>query len=259
MLRDFSSSRLLQSVLIVVTVLLLACATVVCAADDKLDTQDKQDDRWRFSIIPYVWVPSVSGKLSPAVSSGWTGGDVNVSSGNYLDNLQFAGMLDLQVDKGRWSLLVDLMYVDFSTNRWLGETGLNAFVGEAVIGYAVYRTKCIDLTVIGGVRYATVEGELEPGFLPVKFSKRKDFIDPVVGIRGKFELGKKWYIPYYFDIGGFSVSSDWTSQGFAGIGYHFTDLFSMVLGYRYLYYNFGDNFVKDMTLHGVALGFAFTF
>ena len=254
MLRNFSSGRLLQSVLIVVvTVLLLACAA------GAQDQGEKQDDRWHFSIIPYVWLPSVSGKLSPAVSSGWTGGDVNVSSGNYLENLQFAGMLDLQVEKGRWSLLVDLMYVDFSDNRWLGETGLNAFVGEAVIGYAVYRTKCIDFNVIGGVRYATVEGELEPGFLPVKFSKRKEFIDPVVGIRGKFELGKKWYIPYYFDIGGFSVSSDWTSQGFAGIGYHFSDLFSMVLGYRYLYYDFGDKFVKDMTLHGVALGFAFTF
>jgi hypothetical protein len=30
---------------------------------------------------------------------------------------------------------------------------------------------------------------------------------------------------------------------------HFSDWFSMVLGYRCVYYNFGDNFVKDMTLH----------
>ena len=237
-------------------VTLIVCAAVVCAADDK---QEKQDDRWHFSIIPYVWLPSVSGKLSPGASSGWTGGDVSLSSGNYLDNLQLAGMLDLQVEKGRWSLLVDLMYVDFSDNRSLVETGINAFVGEAVIGYAVYRTKWIDFNVIGGVRYATVEGKLEPSFLPVKFSEREDFIDPIVGIRGKFELGKKWYLPYYFDIGGFSVSSDLTSQGFAGIGYHFSDLFSMVLGYRYLYYDFGDKFVKDMTLHGVLLGFGFTF
>ena len=58
--------------------------------------------------------------------------------------------------------MVDLMYVDFSDNRSLVETGLNAFVGEAVIGYAVYRTKWIDFNVIGGVRYATVEGKLEP-------------------------------------------------------------------------------------------------
>ena len=236
-----------------ITVVLLSSAAVVNAEEEK------QDERWHFSVIPYVWLPSVSGKLSPALSSGWTGGEVNLSSGNYLDNLRFAGMLDLQAEKGRWSLLVDLMYVDFSDNRRLVETGLNAFVGEAVIGYAVYRTKDIDFNVIGGVRYATVEGKLEPNLLPVKFSKRLDFVDPVVGIRGKFELGKKWYIPYYFDIGGFSVSSDWTSQGFAGIGYHFSDLFSMVLGYRYLYYDFGDKFVKSMTLNGVALGFVFSF
>ncbi len=233
-----------------VAIALLSPTAVVNAAEEK------EDDRWHFSVTPYVWLPSVSAKLSSGLSS--IGGDVNVAPNNYLSSLQLAGFLDLQVDKGRWSLLVDLMYIDFSDSRWWGETGLNAFVGEAAVGYAVYRTKDIDFNVIGGVRYATVEGKLEPDFLP-NLSKRKDFTDPIVGIRGKFELGKKWYIPYYFDIGGFSVSSDWTSQGFAGIGYHFTDLFSMVLGYKYLYYDFGDKFLKHMWLNGVALGFVFTF
>jgi len=67
-------------------------------------------------------------------------------------------------------------------------------------------------------------------------------------------------VPYYFDIGGFSVDSDVTLQAFAGIGYRFCDWFSMVLGYRYLYYDFGDSkLVKDLNLYGGALGFSFTF
>jgi hypothetical protein len=277
MLRDFSSGRLSQSALIVVVnVLLLTCAA---GAEDQ---GEKQDNQWHFSIMPYAWVPSVSGKLKFGLPAGWGGGDVNVSSNDYLSNLRFVGMLDLQAEKGRWSLLVDLMYVDFSnddrkasffTNHPGGglnvgaETGLSAFVGEAVLGYAVYRTKTVDFNVVAGVRYADIEGKvtldvagpLPAGFRSAKVSERDYFIDPIVGIRGRFELGKKWFIPYYFDIGGFGASTNFTSQGFAGIGYHFTDLFSMVLGYRYLYYDFGDKFVKDITLHGAVLGFAFTF
>ena len=45
----------------------------------------------------------------------------------------------------------------------------------------------------------------------------------MVGFKGKFDLGKKGYPPYYFDIGGFSIDSDWTLQAFSGIGYHFCD------------------------------------
>jgi hypothetical protein len=64
----------------------------------------------------------------------------------------------------------------------------------------------------------------------------------------------------YFDIGGFGASSDLTLQAFAGIGYRFTDWFSMVLGYRYLYYDFGDTkFVKDLNLYGGSLGLNFSF
>jgi hypothetical protein len=34
----------------------------------------------------------------------------------------------------------------------------------------------------------------------------------------------------------------------------------MMLGYRYLYYDFGDSkLVKDLNLYGPTLGFSFTF
>jgi hypothetical protein len=257
---------------VILAVVLLACATVVNAAEEK--QEEKQGDQWRFAITPYIWVPGISGTLKYG-----SGNDRNVSlsQSDYLSNLQFVGFLDLQAEKGRWSLLVDLMYLDFSNDDrsvvlpgglYVGaETKLSAFIGEAVVGYAVYRTKDVDFSVIGGVRYADVDGELTlnvagqlPAGFSAKVSKRKSFIDPIVGFKGKFELGKNWYLPYYFDIGGFGVDSDLTLQAFAGIGYRFCDWFSMVLGYRYLYYNFGDTkLVNDLNLYGATLGFKFTF
>jgi len=259
-------------------VVLLACTAVVNAAEEK------QEDRWRFTIAPYIWLPSVSGsmKLSLFPSSGR--GTTDISSGDYLDNLSFAGMLDMQVEKGRWSILSDIMYVNFSDDNrsahlvgvlpggggWTttADTELQALVFEVVGGYTVFRNRVVNFDLLGGVRYAGIDGKAEldvVGPLPVgvrsgEFSDSESFIDPIVGFKGKFELGKKWYVPYYFDIGGFSVDSDLTLQAFAGIGYHFCDWFSMTLGYRYLYYDFGgSNLVEDVSLSGGQLGFIFSF
>jgi hypothetical protein len=262
---------------VLVAVVLLACATVVNAAEEKLD------DRWRFAITPYIWLPSVSGSMKLNPPPGFGSGNVDIGAGSYLENLDFVGMLDLQVQKGRWSLLADIIYVDFSDNQTAHFPGvlpggggwttgvdwdLKALVFELAGAYSVFRNEYLNFDLLAGVRYASIEGKVSLdiiGPLPIwvssrTFSKTKSFVDPIVGFKGKFELGKKWYLPYYFDIGGFSVSSDLTLQAFAGIGYRFCDWFSMMLGYRYLYYDFGDSkLVKDLNLYGPTLGFSFTF
>jgi len=262
---------------VLVTVMLLACATVVNAAEEK------PDDRWRFTITPYIWLPSISGSMKLNPPPGFGSGKVDTGPGNYLENLDFVGMLDLQVHKGRWSLLADIIYVDFSGDQtahfpgvlpgsggWTvgADWDLQALVFELAGAYSVFRNEHLNFDLLAGVRYAEIDGKVSldimgplPAFVSSRtFSKTESFVDPIVGFKGKFELGKKWYLPYYFDIGGFGVDSDVTLQAFAGIGYRFCDWFSMMLGYRYLYYDFGDSkLVKDLNLYGVTLGFNFTF
>ena len=210
-------------------------------------------------------------------------GKADVGSSDYLENLQFAGMLSFEAAKGRWSILSDVLYFDFSdSNRdatvpGLGvgsgfvinaDTGLEALVFEMAGAYTVFKNQNGNLDLLAGLRYANVEGKVDLNFngpLPSgwrssRFSEREDFIDPIIGFRGKLLLGKNWFMPYYFDIGGFSVDSDLTLQAYAGIGYRFTDWFSMSVGYRYLYYDFGNTkLVEDITLHGGLLGFVFNF
>ena len=261
-----------------VAVVLLTSAATVNAAEVK------QDDRWHFSIIPYIWLPSIRASMKPELPAGLGSGSTTVGASNYLGDLDFAGMIDIQAKKDRWSILYDIMYVDFSDNDrtahfpgifpelggWTttADTELQALVTQLVGAYSVFRNENLDFDLLGGVRYAGIDGKATlnvagplPGGVPSrKFSDSETFIDPIVGFKGKFELGKKWYVPYYFDIGGFSVDSDMTLQAFGGIGYRFCDWFSMVLGYRYLYYDFGNSkLVKDVKLYGGNLGFAFTF
>jgi hypothetical protein len=262
---------------VLLTIVLLACATVVNAAEEK------QDDRWRLTITPYIWLPSISGTMKLELPRGFGSGKMDTGPDSYLSNLDFVGMLDLQAQKGRWTLLVDIIYLDFSgddtahfpgtlagSGGWAvgADWDLQALVLECAAAYSVYRDNYLNFDVLGGIRYAGIDGKASldnigplPAFVSSRtFSKTESFVDPIVGFKGKFELGKNWYLPYYFDIGGLGVDSDLTLQAFAGIGYRFCDWFSMMLGYRCLYYDFGDSkLVKDLNLYGGTLGFSFTF
>lgn len=263
---------------VLVTVMLLACATLVNAVEGK------PDDGWHFAITPYVWLPSISGSMKLEPPPGFESGKLDYGPGDYLENLDFAGFLDIQVQKGRWTLLADIMYTDFSdsdtaqfpgvlprSSGWSVEADwdLQAFILDFAGAYSVFRNEYSNFNLLAGVRYAEIDGKvnldiagpLPGGVLSRTFSREESYFDPIIGFKGKFELGKKWYLPYYFDIGGFGVDSDLTLQAFAGIGYQFVDWFSMVLGYRYLYYDFGDDseLVENLNLYGATLGFNFTF
>ncbi len=132
----------------------------------------------------------------------------------------------------------------------------------------MYRSQSANFDLLAGVRYVAVDSNVSldiftplPGAVPSRnFSDNKDLVDPIVGVKGKFELGKKWFVPYYFDAGGFGIDSVWTWQAFGGVGYRFSNLFSMVLAYRHLQYNFNDNkLLKDFYMSGAELGFLFRF
>jgi len=257
-------------------VMIFSYSPVVCAEDNK------SQDAWRFTLTPYFWAPSISGNMKFSLPVGSGEGKADVGPNDYLENLKFVGMMSFEAAKGNWSILSDIIYVDFSGSRdatvpGLGigsgfainaDTGLEALVFSMAGAYTVFKNQNGNLDLLAGLRYANVEGKVDlningplpSGWRSSRFSASEDFIDPIIGFRGKLLLGKNWFMPYYFDIGGFSVDSDLTLQAYAGIGYRFTDWFSMSLGYRYLYYDFGNTkLVEDLTLHGGLLGFVFNF
>jgi len=276
---DWFLTRVLwNTTTILVIVMLLAIVTPGNAAEKK------PDDGWQFEITPYVWLPTVTGSMKLSQPPGFTSGKLDYGPGDYLENLDFVGMLDFQMKKEKWTLLADIIYLDFSdsdTAQFPGilpggggwtvgaDWDLQALVLEFAGAYSVFRNERANFGLLAGARYTQIDGKVKlditgplPGWVATQtFSESETFFDPIVGFKGKFELGKKWYLPYYFDIGGFGIDSDLTLQAFAGIGYSFTDWFSTVLGYRYLYYDFGDDskLVEDVNFYGATLGFKFTF
>ena len=81
---------------LLVAIVLVGSATVVNAADEK------PDDKWRFTLIPYFWLPSMSASIKLESPRNPASGSVDVGADSLLENLKFALPLSFQGQKGRW-------------------------------------------------------------------------------------------------------------------------------------------------------------
>jgi len=80
----------------------------------------------------------------------------------------------------------------------------------------------------------------------------------VVGLKGRAYFGdeRKWFIPYYVDVG--AGQSQLTWQVSAGVGYQF-DWGSVLATWRYLDYDFdSDSKIESLSLNGPTIGVAFS-
>ena len=75
---------------------------------------------------------------------------------------------------------------------------------------------------------------------------------------------KKWLFQLRADVGGFGIGSDFTWQGQADVGYRFSKLFQLGLGYRFIGIDYengegSDRFKYDVDTYGPVLRFGFHF
>ena len=98
----------------------------------------------------------------------------------------------------------------------------------------------------------------------IDVSQTKTWFDPLIAARLTAPLESKWHLGMSGDIGGFGIASDFAWQVFPFVGYQFSRLFEVTLGYRALgmTYETGngrDLFVYDMVIFGPQLGLVFRF
>ncbi len=253
-------------------------------------------DRWTFSLQPYLWLPQVSADLryGPPPPGG-ASANVSIDPKDVLDALNFAVMLQGEARKGRWLIAGDLIYLDMGSERSelrsvdfnpgsgpinIATTQLNAgtrssldaTVTTLVGGYNMINDATASLDLVAGFRYADVKVRTDwnltadvtgpsgvQAFARSGGTERStDLLDGIVGMRGRLKFADgKWFVPYHVDIG--TGSSEFTWQGVLGAGYAFK-WGDLVLAYRYLYFDEGDDkFVQKLSFGGFALGANFRF
>ena len=264
------------------TVTIPLALSLACLAPLSVQAQTP-DDELKYELTVYGWFPAIGGETSFPTGSG---SNINVSSDQVIDALQFAFMGNFGVKKGVWGAWTDLVYSsfgasksgtrDFSIGQHALPANLNAdlsldiksWIWTLAGTYELAKSKDFSADFLVGARLLdmqqTLDWSLQGDLGQVSGIGRSGSVDAdinvwdgVVGVKGNAYLGdeRKWFIPYYFDIG--TGQSDLTWQVNAGIGYQY-DWGALVATWRYLDYEFSsDKAVQSVNFNGPTIGATF--
>lgn len=228
--------------------------------------QAADDDKWHFQFSPYFWLASLHG--TGGVGNRTT--EVDESFSDIFHSLKFALMGVVEARKGKFVLLVDTEYVSIEDDRATPgpffsdvTAKFKTFIFDPEVGYRVFAKpeKGQSIDVVGGIRVWHVSTELNfgAGILPaVTLDGSRNWVDAIVGLRGRTALSEKVFLSGKFDLGG--GGSKFTWQFFGGLGYNIKPNIALIGGYRVLDVNYNkDNFVYDMNQRGPIMGLGFKF
>jgi hypothetical protein len=231
---------------------------------------------WAFTVAPYIWGAGLSGDVG---LFGLTPVNVDMSFGDILDNLRFAGMLAAEAHNGTWGVAGDLIYVSIADSETATRsiagipTSLSfgvktkSFTGTLMGEYRVVANPNVTIDLMAGARLWSVDNDISAsltfGGTPLAGFSGSDgatWVDPMIGAKARFNTNSPWYFSAWGLIGGFGAAADIDWDVFGSVGYQWNDRFSTVLGYRALGVNYSDNgFEYDVVQQGPVLGMTFSF
>lgn len=239
-------------------------------------------DAWKWEATVYGWFPAIGGSTSFPPNGNRPG--IDVSTQQVIDSLKMAFMGSLEARNGKYGLWTDLVYADFGGSKYnthdftLGQRPVSfdanlvldvkSWIWTLAGTYNLITTPDYTSDFLAGARLMDMQQTLNwtfngssgeessagrSGVGSVKISNW----DAVVGVKGRAYFGgeRKWFLPYYVDIGAGESKLTWQAQ--AGLGYQF-GWGSVVATYRYLDYQFkSGSRIESVHLNGPTLGVAF--
>jgi hypothetical protein len=244
----------------------LAANISVSLAADITDEPLPAESEWKFTLAPYMWLAGISGDVG---LFGLPPQEIDASISDVLENFDIGAMAVAEARNGPFFLGSDIFYVKLSTNvdTPLGiladsiDVSATAFMFTGIAGYSLVYEEGVSLDVFAGARVWYSDTSLDVvGGPPISGSDGDTWVDPLVGIKGRADLGSNFYVTAWGMIGGFGVSSDLMWDLLGGIGYEFGDTFSLVAGYRAVSVDYeNDGFVYDIVQQGPIFGAVFRF
>jgi opacity protein-like surface antigen len=242
---------------------LTCAAALACASSFRAVAAPAEEKNWSFDVAPYLWIANVELETSLPSSSSRSvseGFDTKISAG---------AMLATHVRYRSFGLFADFAWLRLDTEaenprpEYEDVSLVSDFIhGTAALSYRFPFEGKFQLEALAGARIWYVANDLEgtagtqPGF---EGSVNKTWADPVIGASVAYRFTKHWSLDAKGFIGGFGATADIAGEVFAGVSYHFTDLFSMSLGYRYLHEEYDRSIKFDLNAQGFLLGVGFHF
>jgi hypothetical protein len=242
-------------------------------------------DKWQWEVGIYGWFPAIGGKTA-FPSNGNSGPSIDVTAQDVIDALKMTFMGQIEARNGQWGVWSDLVYADLggSKNGTRGFTvdnqpvnadaNLQLDVKSTVWSLAglynlasppenttdlLFGTRLLNMKqTLNWSLSASIPEHPTLGRSGEASVDASDW-DAIVGIKGRYYFGaeRKWFLPYYVDVGAGQSKLTW--QVNAGVGYKF-DWGSVFATYRYLDYQFkSGSALESMNMSGALIGVAFQF
>jgi opacity protein-like surface antigen len=251
---------------------------------------------WEIRIGIPGWLAGISG------DSGVKGLEANsdVKFEQILKHLtHFPVALSINARYRRWEFWVDGQYIEVGTHATLpgllftdANVHLKTALAEGFVGYRLINCDNANLSLFAGARWTYYNGDLSifdngdarlailRELLGIRkrldFSDSIDWVDPVIGMRGRLRIWKATKIFAEGDVGGFDAnadtayelqrqgprnivrksidSTDWSYQLAGGLEFQLTRNLWAQLGWRYMKYDFQKNgFTNKSALNGPFL------
>lgn len=224
---------------------------------------------WSFTLAPYLWAAGIEGEV--ATLPNLPPSEMDMSFSDILDDLKFAGMIAGRARNGRFAIAGDLQYVKTTADGetpgpLYGDTELTSksFLLSALGEYIVAEQGNNAFSVLGGARFWSVDTrlDLDGELLPSRStSDSETWLDPMIGVKGNFDLNDRWFLTGWSYLGGFGVGSDLMADVFGGLGYRFSRPgLSTAIGYRWMKVDYEDgDFLYDVEQQGIMAGMIFRF
>ena len=267
------------------TVLALAAGALFSMSAAAQTTRSSwETEKWQLAVTSYSWLPAINGKVNFPGDKGST--SIHASAIDLLKHLRMTFQGSLDAHNGSWGIYNDVVYValagaksqthDFS----IGAIGIpasattdlsldiKALVWTVAGEYRVVSDPAWTVDLLGGARMLrmkptldySITGALGPIVIPSRNGTKQvdeSVWDGVVGVKGRYTVreDRRWYAPFYLDVGAGQSQLTWQIAGGIGYSYNSRSVFAM---WRYLDYNFqSGKGLDNINMNGPMVGVAF--
>ena len=251
---------------------LLSAALAVGPLAERAEAQaTAADEGWRFQLTPYFWAAGVAGTVGirrlPSL-------EVDASFSDIIDKFDIGFLGRFEGRKSRWGFATDIVYLNLGAPL-AGEqpiilileppVDVRQVLGEGTFFYrlasdASDRERAYVDAFVGG-RYVKLRTQI--GLVGGSVRENSvDWLDAILGLRGRAPLGGKAALFARGDIGGFGSKFAWNVE--AGLAFQLSSSISLGAGYRYLHDDYeqgegADRVSADIGFGGPGIFAAFSF
>ena len=290
-----------RSVCLLLVAILFTSSTILFAGPESVATDEKDYSKevvpiekswcetpplWEIRVGAPGWLAGISG------DSGVKGLEAasDVGFDQLLKHLtHFPIALSINARYQRWEFWVDGQYIEVGTSATLpgllftdANVHIKNALAEGFVGYRMINCDNANLSLFAGARWTYLQGDLSifdngdarlvilRQLLGIRkrldFSDSIDWVDPVIGIRGRVKIWKAIKLFAEGDVGGFNAnadtafelerqgptivrksvdSTDWSYQLAGGLEFQLTRQIWLQTGWRYMKYDYRKNGFTD--------------